>query len=195
MDKQKNEKIVWDYLRSKGLSETATAGIMGNIDMESGFNTSSTNGSSGAFGLVQWLGGRKSNLYAFAKKQGKPATDIIVQLDFLWNELNTSEKKTLDALKGGNGTATTYAKRFDELFERSEGTTVGKRQGRANHYLSVYGGRPRRAGESVAEGPSSGDNDGFITGLAQKIVIGVLVILFCILGILFLMGTFGGDKA
>ena len=33
-----NEKYIWDYLKSQGMNDYATAGIMGNLYAESGLN-------------------------------------------------------------------------------------------------------------------------------------------------------------
>ena len=33
-----NAKVIWDYLKSKGLNDFAVAGIMGNLFAESGLN-------------------------------------------------------------------------------------------------------------------------------------------------------------
>lgn len=84
-----NQEIVWNFLKSKGFSDILAGSIMGTIHQESGFDTGVYNyEGSGAFGLCQWLGSRKTNLDTFAASQGKDITDITVQLDFLWYELS-----------------------------------------------------------------------------------------------------------
>ena len=40
---EQNKQIVWNYLKSKGLTDEQASGIMGNIQHESGFDTSATN--------------------------------------------------------------------------------------------------------------------------------------------------------
>lgn len=35
---ESNKKAIWSYLKARGLSDEATAGVMGNINAESGFN-------------------------------------------------------------------------------------------------------------------------------------------------------------
>lgn len=67
-----NQEKVWNWLKAKGMTDNGAAGIMGNIEVESGFNpfrlevTGETyatltayTGSNKAFGLVQWDGGRR----------------------------------------------------------------------------------------------------------------------------------------
>lgn len=77
-----NETITWNFLISNGFSRLQTAGIMGNLMQEHGFNTSNT---SGGYGLVQWTGGRKAELLS----QPYPE-NIYTQLNFLMHEFNTN---------------------------------------------------------------------------------------------------------
>ena len=78
-------------LMSRGFTREESAAIVGNLWAESGFNTGAVNPDSGAFGLMQWLGGRKNKLIAFAREKGKDVKDIGLQLDYIAWEL-----------KGGN---------------------------------------------------------------------------------------------
>ena len=89
------QETVWGYLVTHGYTPEAAAGIMGNIEAESGFNTSAvessvTNPGEG-IGLIQWSFGRKAQLIAFAQSQGKPWSDIGVQIAFLDYEMNGAE--------------------------------------------------------------------------------------------------------
>lgn len=109
------EDQIWDFLKSKGLNDCAVAGIMGNLRAESrliptnlqnsfenklDFNDESYTKAvdSGAYdnfaddkagyGLAQWTyPSRKANLLAFAKAQKKSIGDLVMQLEFLWNEM------------------------------------------------------------------------------------------------------------
>ena len=78
-------------LMSRGFAREEAAAIVGNLWAESGFNTGAVNPSSGAFGLMQWLGGRKTRLIAFARERNKDVKDLGLQLDYIAWEL-----------KGGN---------------------------------------------------------------------------------------------
>lgn len=78
-----NESITWNFLTSKGLSREQTAGIMGNLKQEHGFNTSGD-------GLAQWTGSRKAKLMAMDDPYS-----IDTQLNFLWYELTGSYAKVL----------------------------------------------------------------------------------------------------
>ena len=94
-------KTVWNFFKSKGLSDIACAAIMGNIERESHFDPSITEDEGSGIGLVQWTyKTRKQGLYDFAKENEKDWTDLYVQLDYIWKELNTSEySSTLKYLK------------------------------------------------------------------------------------------------
>lgn len=99
-----NAQKIWNYLRAKGLSPIQVAGIMGNLERESGYNPGSeekTPNLNKGYGIVQWTAGRRTKLENYAKAQGKPANDLGMQLDFMWLELTTGYKNsTLTPLQG-----------------------------------------------------------------------------------------------
>ena len=78
---------IFAYLVSCGYTDAGAAGIMGNMFAESGLSTTATNPSSGAYGLCQWLGGRKTALKNYAAGQGKPMSDLQTQLGFFQKEM------------------------------------------------------------------------------------------------------------
>lgn len=82
-----NETITWNYLIAQGFTREQTAGIMGNLKQEHGFNTTGD-------GLAQWTGGRLASLLAMPDPY-----NINTQLDFLMQELNGPYAKVRDALK------------------------------------------------------------------------------------------------
>jgi cell wall-associated NlpC family hydrolase len=107
------KRTVWDFFKNEmGLKDYQIAGIMGNIEAETGFlpkniqgehfdrsKSGKNDGMSG--GLCQWhdVGGkgRLSKLKKFASSMGRDWRDLDVQLLFLKHELETTHKK---ALKG-----------------------------------------------------------------------------------------------
>ena len=123
-----NKSIIRDYLNEKGFSELAIAGIMGNIQQESNFETTATNSSSGAYGLFQWLGSRKTGLENYAKNNNSDVSDIHTQLDYFWYELQTTESATLKAMNKKYLTAGKYAEVFESTFERSGGSAIAERK-------------------------------------------------------------------
>jgi TP901 family phage tail tape measure protein len=148
---------IWNFFKSKGFSDGIVAGIMGNLQLESGLNPNAVNKSSGASGIAQWLGGRKTGLQNFAAQRGTSWNDLNTQLEWLWKELNSSERRTLNYLHSNqNASATTVAYEFDRLFERSEGTHRPQRANYANQYLSQFAGTG--GGSYVSAGVVSSDN-------------------------------------
>ena len=122
-----NEQIIWQYLKSQGLTNAGAAGLMGNLFAESGLKSTNLqntyekklgftddsytkavdNGSYGNFirdsagyGLAQWtFWSRKENLLKFAKQKKKSIGDLYLQLDFLMLELSSGYKNLLQLLK------------------------------------------------------------------------------------------------
>lgn len=66
-EKEKNAWAVWQFLKSKGYSEQAAAGILGNMDQESGIMPDIDEGGGGpGYGLVQWtspIAGESGRVY------------------------------------------------------------------------------------------------------------------------------------
>lgn len=86
-----NEIITWDFLISQGFSRNQTAGIMGNLKQEHGFNTTGD-------GLAQWTGGRKAALMS----RNDPY-NIYTQLDFMMYELNGSYSRVQASIRSSGG--------------------------------------------------------------------------------------------
>ncbi len=82
------QEKVWYSLRKAGFSEEAAAGVLGNIQNESGFDPSTIEGGNGiGFGLCQWSFGRRTQIEAYAASKGASATDVDIQIEFLIAEL------------------------------------------------------------------------------------------------------------
>lgn len=121
-----DEKI-WMYLKSKGLSDCGTAGLMGNMFAESGliannlqdsyskklgmsdeeYTAAVDNGSytnfvhdGAGYGLCQWtFYTRKEAFLSFVHDAGTSIGDMYTQLDFLMSELSSSFSSLLQTLK------------------------------------------------------------------------------------------------
>ena len=77
---------IWRFLKAKGLSDNAIAGILGNISAECSFNPAAIESNGEGHGLIQWSFGRKNRLLARAKELGVDWTNLQFQLEFLWDE-------------------------------------------------------------------------------------------------------------
>lgn len=120
------DKKVWNLLKGKGLNNFAVAGIMGNLQAESGmkptnlqniyetklgytdatYTAAVDNGSytnfvrdSAGYGLAQWTyWSRKQNLLQYAQSVNKSIGDLTMQVEFLWKELQ-GYKTVMEVLK------------------------------------------------------------------------------------------------
>ena len=90
-----NAEKVWNYMTERGLSPIAAAGVLGNMEAESGFNPFAVNPNGGAFGIVQWLGGRKTTVQQKLTDGGVPPSAyndanndkaLLIELNHLWVE-------------------------------------------------------------------------------------------------------------
>lgn len=80
-------KKAWNYFKSKGYSDAAIAGILGNGQQESGLNPKSGESNGPAHGIWQWESSRFEALKNAAKKAGVPWTNADIQIKYLASEL------------------------------------------------------------------------------------------------------------
>ncbi|MBR1699231.1 MAG: transglycosylase SLT domain-containing protein [Bacteroidales bacterium] len=99
-----NKDRVFQALTGEGLNPAAACGIMANIEKESQFDPTATSGG-GSYGLCQWTGSRKSNLYNYCNKNGLAASSVEGQVAFLMYELKTGYQSVYNSLKGVSNTA------------------------------------------------------------------------------------------
>ncbi|CDA31005.1 beta-N-acetylhexosaminidase [Clostridium sp. CAG:492] len=99
-----NAEIIWNFLTSKGLSETCTAAILGNLYKESGLNPGveeNTPALDKGYGLAQWTFERRTQIETYAQAMNKPVSDIELQLQFLWLEIDSDADHTYANLQWG----------------------------------------------------------------------------------------------
>jgi uncharacterized protein (TIGR03382 family) len=88
-----NDKPAFDYFIGKGLTAAQAAGIVGNLDQESGVDpTIAQYGGGPGRGIAQWsVGGRwdtgTDSVAHYASVHGVSMTALHTQLDFIWYEL------------------------------------------------------------------------------------------------------------
>ncbi|QIW88686.1 putative tail lysin 2 [Bacillus phage P59] len=159
-----NAEKIWNFFSEKGFSSSAIAGIMGNLQQESGLDPTAVNPTSGAFGVGQWLGGRKTNLQNYAKETGGDMNSLETQLNFLWKELNGGDSTTksildknggLSGLKNANVSRATEL--FEKAFERSGGDAMAKRQQYASDFYNKYGTEQYKTNAGAAKSSSGGE--------------------------------------
>jgi hypothetical protein len=160
---------IMDYFVEKGLTPAQAAGIVGNMQRESGLDPNAVEGggSGPGFGLVQWSFGRRDNLENFAAQQGKPPGDLKTQLDFLWGELNGPEKATLDDFKAHpDMSATQAAEAFCNDFERPGVVAMGDRTSAAQQFAQMY---EQNNGKDAATAKAAPEVTGFNAQLVAAV--------------------------
>lgn len=136
-DTEKNAQIIWNYLVDKGWTKTAVAGVLGNLQQESNIDPTSTNPSSGAHGIAQWLNGRSTNQKSFAKAHNKNSDSIQAQVMFLYEEANGTEKANLGDYAKNSTDPAIAAIQWQLRFERA-GEDEANNSGRAQYAQYWY---------------------------------------------------------
>ena len=165
-----NESTIWNALKANGLNDFAIAGIMGNLQAESGlqpknlqntynsklgmtdaeYTTKVDNGTYNNFvkdlagyGLAQWTyWSRKQNLLNYAKACGKSIGDLNMQLGFLWHEMQgyKSMMNTLKTAKSVREASDVFLLQFEKPADQSESVRV-KRAGYGQKYYDKFAGK------------------------------------------------------
>ncbi len=90
-----NDQPAFEFFVGKGLTGFQAAGIVGNLDQESGVDPNSVQAGGPGRGIAQWsVGGRwdssaNDNATAYATQQGLGLHTLNLQLEFIWYELTT----------------------------------------------------------------------------------------------------------
>jgi hypothetical protein len=160
-----NEEKIWNYFKSKGLSNAGVAGLMGNLYAESGFrpnNLQNTyekklglsddeytaavdNGTytnfvrySAGYGLAQWTyWSLKQDMLEYVKGRNKSIGDLETQVEFLYKELSEDFKKVMSTLKS----TTSVREASDSVllnFERPADQSVTAQLRRASYGQQVF---------------------------------------------------------
>lgn len=159
------EEKIWNYFKSKNLTDAGVAGLMGNLYAESGLKPTNLQGSyekkldytddgytadvdsgaynnfvrdSAGYGLAQWTyWSRKQALLAYATNSGKSIGDLEMQLNFLYKELSEGYKSVLSTLK----TTSSVREASDSVllkFERPADQSVAAQERRAGYGQTYY---------------------------------------------------------
>lgn len=144
-----NAQIAFNYFVGQGLSPVQAAGIVGNLQGESGqrLNTNTINPKDGrdgsdSIGIAQWNSSRAQALKDYAASKGVPHTDLNTQLEFLHSELKGPEKAAYDKLLAAQNPE--EATRAMLAFERPKDWNVPGSHPQRSQYaaraLAAYGG-------------------------------------------------------
>jgi hypothetical protein len=140
-----NDQPAFDYFRAKGLTAVQAAGIVGNLDQESGVDPTAVEQGGPGRGIAQWsVGGRwdtdsDDNATWYASKEGLPLLSLQLQLDFIWYELTTFSGYGLADLQAATTvSAATIA--FETDFEACGECDQSTRIMYAENVLAAFGG-------------------------------------------------------
>lgn len=190
-----NEERIWNFLKSKGLSDHGAAGLMGNLYAESALNPHNLQNTyekklgltddaytaavdsgsytnfvrdSAGYGLAQWTyWSRKEGLLAYVRSLGASVGDLEAQLGYLFKELSEGYTGLLATLK----TATSVRTASDAVltkFERpadQSASVQAKRASYGENYLTKYAGGTGSRQEATKGGTNMTEKQ-----LRQKVV-------------------------
>ena len=178
-------KQIWNFLKAAGFNDYATAGIMGNINAESGMRSNNlqdtyarefgmsdaqytaavdsgkyTNfiNDSAGYGLCQWTyHTRKKKLYDLAKAKNKSISDIDVQLELLLKELKgmTGLYNTLKNATSVRQASDAFMIQFENPYDKSD----KRKEERANFGMVYYNKYSKQGGNTVMSVKTYQEND------------------------------------
>jgi len=149
-DGDSNAEIAWNFFKSKGCSDKATAGILGNLQQESGIDPNKVQGGGGpGRGIAQWTvnSGRYNGLLKMADDMGMEWTDIRVQLEFIWWELTEGEPTCINLMNNKCGGIENFkmiadirkaCRIFEESYERAGKPMMEKRYSYAEGFYEQF---------------------------------------------------------
>lgn len=153
-----NSEMIWNYLIEKGFSPAGAAGIMGNLERESGFISGNVQNGMGysdeayvngiksgaisrdqfihdsrGFGIAQWTYySRKAALYDALGPQN--IDNLSMQLDFMLNEMSPDLKSSMMNATSPAAAAQT----FHRVYERSADRSTRNRENSATNIYNQY---------------------------------------------------------
>ena len=166
------EEQIWDYLMAHIGNACGVAGLMGNMQAESGLRSNNLQNSfekklgftdetytaavdcggygnfendKAGYGLCQWTSqGRKKGLLDSKRATGKSIADLSLQLDWLWTELTGPYKNVLNRLKSAKTVyeASTIVLTQFECPADQSEAVKQKRASYSQYFYDKYSGRP-----------------------------------------------------
>ncbi len=152
-------KKAMDFFTSRGWQAHQAAGIVGNLQVESGANLNpnamrENDAGPGlhSYGIAQWNRERFAGLQAYAKSKGKPWNDFDTQLEYVDTELRGYKLNAGRALMNAR-TAEDAAVIVDKMYEVSSGAARGQRISNAVKLLEQYKTPANDPNEFVKQAP------------------------------------------
>ena len=159
-----NREKIWNYLRSKDVSEECSAGIIGNLMQESSCRPEAVQPGGPGRGICQWTYGteRWTGLLDVANSYGVDWTDLYSQCEWMWKEIQ-SENSWIGRInnKGGlekflsSNDITWCTETFCNDFERAGTAMMDNRIKYANEAYQEFTGRSAPVGDATSESTGS----------------------------------------
>lgn len=161
MSASDNVQSAFNYFVSQGMSPIQAAGIVGNLQGESGQSLDPSAVSRGdgrdgsdSIGIAQWNGARAQALKDYAASKGVPWSDLNTQLEFLHSELRGPEGSAYKSLQGAQ-TPEDAAQAMLSYERPKDWNKPGAHPERARYAKAVfasYGGQPAgQPGQQTAQ--------------------------------------------
>jgi Phage tail lysozyme len=151
-----NDKPAFDFFVAKGLTNFQAAGIVGNLDQESGVDPGAVQyGGGPGRGIAQWsVGGRwdtsaNDNVLWYARTKGQSSGSLNLQLEFIWYELTTFGYGFSELKATTNVTDATVV--FMDKYEICGTCAQAQRVAYAKAVLDAYGAAPAYAAAFVSQ--------------------------------------------
>lgn len=108
---------VVDLLQGSGFTLAQSAGVVANLYAESGLVANIEQVGGDGYGIAMWTNQRRQSLEDFAQVNGRDVADLGTQVDFMLDELNSTEMSANIDLRQQN-TPARAAQSFQNNFER-----------------------------------------------------------------------------
>ena len=169
-------KKIWNYYKSRGIPDNTIAGILGNMQAESGLNPRNLQNSyekslghtddsyttdidsgkytnfvkdSAGYGLVQWTyHSLKKALLDYAKKKGSSIGDLDMQLEFLIKQLSEDYPNTWEKMLSASSPEEASTIMLKE-FEKPAVLNTNTRAGYARQYFDTLTANNGQGGTSI----------------------------------------------
>mgnify|MGYP000379197765 CR=1 FL=1 len=125
---------------------------------ELNINTNAFNeagGGRGAYGIAQWRGPRQDGLDAYAKSRGKRRDNLEIQLGWLVQEMKTSHKDALSALKATSNSADATTAILDKFERPSAADRNSSLKKRISYGMAAERGTSLSTAQSTYEEPAA----------------------------------------
>jgi hypothetical protein len=171
-----NDQPAYDFFVAHGLPGSQAAGVVGNLDEESGVDPAAVEPGGPGRGIAQWSAGGRwdttpaDNVQEYAASQGQPADSLNLQLGFIWYELTTFPQYGLTQLRESTNVSDA-AVAFETFYEICGMCIQSTRIAYAESVWAAYGSSDADAGpvhppRAMSGGCSAGSGEASSFGLS-----------------------------